>query len=162
MANTLSLSVRRDGVHPAPSMLSMYRYLHQALHQCHQTAGNSYRLDISLVGVAQMRTLNMRYLGKRKATNILSFEADTPEHSSEIWLGDMVICPEVLRKEAKRYGIPLRMRWAHIMIHGILHLLGYEHTHTPSRKRMETLEKRVMRRLGYPNPYLIRDNSGYV
>ena len=156
MVKPLSLNVRRNGVFASPSITYMRRCLKQALLLHRQTPRRSYRLSLYLVGICEMRALNRRYRNQNKPTNVLSFAMEHDENLSEIWLGDMVICPKIIRLEALRFGMPIGMRWAHIMTHGLLHLLGYSHENTPQRQRMETLEKRIMRHLGYPNPYLVK------
>ncbi|MDE0302909.1 MAG: rRNA maturation RNase YbeY [Gammaproteobacteria bacterium] len=107
---------------------------------------------IRVVDEAEMEQLNERYRGKSGATNVLAFEADQAEREQGC-LGDVVICaPEVFR-EARQYGHAPEARFAHMTIHGLLHLLGYGHDDAGTAACMEGMERAAMERLGYSNPY---------
>jgi probable rRNA maturation factor len=111
-------------------------------------------LGVRVVGRAESRRLNARYRGRDKPTNVLSFPAASlPAQSPERPLGDLVICPDVLRAEARDQGKSLRAHWAHLVVHGALHLVGYDHESSSDAQRMERREISVLRRLGFPNPY---------
>lgn len=111
-------------------------------------------LGVRVVGRAESRRLNSRYRGRDKPTNVLSFPAASlPAHSPERPLGDLVICPDVLRAEARDQGKSLRAHWAHLVVHGALHLVGYDHERSADAVRMERREISVLRRLGFANPY---------
>jgi probable rRNA maturation factor len=133
-------------------------------------------LGVRVVGRTESRRLNARYRGRDKPTNVLSFPAaDLPAGPKRakvapfvsgskapqatfgnrtIWpLGDLVICPEVLRAEAREQRKSLRAHWAHLVVHGALHLVGYDHEDPADANRMERREVSVLRRLGFPNPY---------
>jgi probable rRNA maturation factor len=112
-------------------------------------------VSVSIVGPAESRRLNGRYRGRHKATNVLSFPAaQLPTlRSSSRPLGDLVICPQVLRAEALEQGKSLRAHWAHLVVHGMLHLIGYDHERNHDARRMERREIAVLRRLGFANPY---------
>jgi probable rRNA maturation factor len=116
-------------------------------------------LGVSVVGPAESRRLNARYRGRSRPTNVLSFPAQplpvrpaggAPQQP----LGDLVICPQVLRAEAREQHKSLRAHWAHLIVHGALHLVGYDHERAGDARRMERREIAVLRRLGFPNPYL--------
>jgi probable rRNA maturation factor len=107
-------------------------------------------LGVSVVGPAASRKLNTRYRGRKHATNVLSFPA-APMPGAP--LGDLVICPQVLRTEAQEQNKSLRAHWAHLVVHGALHLVGYDHERDGDARRMERREIAVLRRLGFPNPY---------
>jgi probable rRNA maturation factor len=107
-------------------------------------------LNVSVVGPAAIEKLNSRYRGKRHATNVLSFPA-APMPGAP--LGDLVICAQVLRAEAHEQNKSLRAHWAHLVVHGALHLVGYDHERDADARRMERREIVVLRRLGFPNPY---------
>ena len=118
-------------------------------------------LSIRLVGRAEGRKLNAQYRGKDYATNVLSFPAAAvpPAGASAGGvtaqpLGDLVICPPVLRAEALEQRKTLRAHWAHLVVHGALHLIGYDHELDADARRMERREIAVLRRLGFTNPYL--------
>lgn len=150
----LVLNVQRTGAQYAPLLANMRRWFGYVLRMCGTHTNGSYTLCVRLVSIAEMRSINQRYRGKTHATNVLTFCAETPSQINEVWLGDMVVCSDVILAEARRYRMPANMRWAHILVHGLLHLLGHDHVHVLERRRMEALEQRIMRHLGYPNPYL--------
>jgi probable rRNA maturation factor len=113
-------------------------------------------IGVRMVGPAESRRLNSRYRGRDRATNVLSFPvAQLPAaiHGAARPLGDLVICPQVLRAEAREQRKSLRAHWAHLVVHGALHLIGYDHERDADATRMERREIRVLRRLGFANPY---------
>ena len=124
-------------------------------------------LGVRVVGSAESRRLNSRYRGKDKPTNVLSFPpaplpgrvtgaaAAKGEGGDPHPLGDLVICAQVVRSEAREQGKPLEAHWAHLVVHGALHLIGYDHEREAEAKRMERREIAVLRRLGFANPYRI-------
>ena len=120
-------------------------------------------LSVRLVGHAESRKLNAHYRGKDYATNVLSFPT-SPMAVSRVApvavgtdtarpLGDLVICPPVLQVEAQEQRKTLRAHWAHLVVHGALHLIGYDHERDADARRMERREIAVLRRLGFGNPY---------
>ena len=112
-------------------------------------------LSVRLVGRAEGRKLNAQYRGKDYATNVLSFPAASmATHEDATHLGDLVICPPVLRAEALEQRKTLRAHWAHLVVHGSLHLIGYDHERDADARRMERREIAVLRRLGFSNPYV--------
>jgi probable rRNA maturation factor len=111
-------------------------------------------LAVSVVGPAESRRLNARYRGRDHATNVLSFPAArAPRGAAVRPLGDLVICPGVLRREARAQAKALRAHWAHLVVHGTLHLIGYDHERARDARRMERREVSILRRLGFANPY---------
>ncbi len=115
--------------------------------------GSGRELGVRVVSAAESRRLNARYRGRDKPTNVLSFPAAVLPAGPERPLGDLVICPDVLRAEALAQGKTLRAHWAHLVIHGALHLVGYDHEQPAAAHRMERREIAVLRQLGFPNPY---------
>jgi probable rRNA maturation factor len=109
----------------------------------------SGELGVRVVGSAESRRLNARYRGKDKPTNVLSFVGDAR------LLGDLVICAAVVRSEAREQGKSLQAHWAHLVVHGALHLIGYDHEREAAAKRMERREVAILRRLGFANPYRV-------
>jgi probable rRNA maturation factor len=108
-------------------------------------------LTIRVVGAAESRSLNRRYRGKDKPTNVLSFGGtDAP---SEPMLGDLIICAPVVSREAREQGKTARAHWAHMVIHGCLHLCGHDHEKRADARRMEEREKSILKGLGFPDPY---------
>ncbi len=110
-------------------------------------------LTIRLVDREESRRLNSRYRGKEAATNVLSFPAELPEGVDLPLLGDIVICAPLVAEEAAAQGKSLEAHWAHLTLHGILHLLGYDHQQEAETQAMEALEVELLDSLGYRNPY---------
>jgi probable rRNA maturation factor len=114
-------------------------------------------IGVSVVGPSESRRLNAQFRGRDKPTNVLSFpvaELPAPAAGDEPRpLGDLVICPQVLRTEAREQKKSLRAHWAHLVVHGSLHLIGYDHDRDSDADRMERREIAILRRLGFPNPY---------
>jgi probable rRNA maturation factor len=110
-------------------------------------------LTIRIVDEEESADLNQRYRQKIGATNVLSFPADLPEEIDLPLLGDLVICAPLVQAEAAVQGKPVAAHWAHLVIHGSLHLLGYDHIETAEAEEMESLEIRLLQQLGLPNPY---------
>ncbi|HJE28281.1 MAG TPA: rRNA maturation RNase YbeY [Pseudomonas nitrititolerans] len=111
-------------------------------------------LTIRLVDEAEGRELNHTWRQKDYATNVLSFPADVPDELLDIpLLGDLVICVPVVAREAAEQGKPLEAHWAHLVIHGCLHLLGYDHIDDAEADEMEALERQLLAELGHPDPY---------
>ena len=110
-------------------------------------------ISVLLVGPAASRTLNAQYRGRDRPTNVLSFPAPPRTADSSGLLGDLVICPAVLRAEARAQHKSARAHWTHLVVHGVLHLTGYDHEREDQARRMERREIRVLRRLGVANPY---------
>jgi probable rRNA maturation factor len=146
---TLSVEVQRTVRKWAPTRSDIATWAGTALGR--KAAGRE--LGVRVVGSAESRRLNARYRGKDKPTNVLSFPAVELPAGPERPLGDLVICPDVLRVEAREQRKSLRAHWAHLVVHGTLHLVGYDHEDSADADRMERREIAVLRRLGFPNPY---------
>jgi probable rRNA maturation factor len=112
-------------------------------------------LGLRVVGAAESRRLNARFRGRDKPTNVLSFPPPRlPRAAGEAPpLGDLVVCARVLRAEARAQDKTLKAHWAHLIVHGTLHLVGYDHERNRDAQRMERREVAVLRRLGFANPY---------
>ncbi len=112
-------------------------------------------LTIRLVDEVEMTELNYQYRKINKSTNVLAFPANVPEMIQlEVPLiGDVIICPEVLKKKAQSYEKPLADHWAHILTHGILHLLGYDHIKESDEKVMHEYEIKILKNFAIDNPY---------
>jgi len=105
-------------------------------------------VTVRVVGPAESRALNRRYRKKDKPTNVLSFPYDDPGV-----LGDIVICAAVVRREAREQGKSAAAHWAHMVVHGVLHLLGFDHIRPADAKVMEGRERAILARLSFPDPY---------
>lgn len=110
-------------------------------------------LTIRVVDEAESAELNQRYRQKSGATNVLSFPAELPEEIDLPLLGDLVICAPLVQSEAVVQDKAVTAHWAHLVVHGSLHLLGYDHTETAAAEEMESLETRLLQQLGFPDPY---------
>ncbi|WP_339516643.1 rRNA maturation RNase YbeY [Pseudomonas sp. RL_15y_Pfl2_60] len=111
-------------------------------------------LTIRLVDEAEGLELNHTYRQREYATNVLSFPADVPDEMLDIpLLGDLVICAPVVAREAIEQDKNLTAHWAHLVIHGCLHLLGYDHIEDAEAEEMEALERTLLAELGHPDPY---------
>jgi len=125
------------------------------------TALNSYQknfeLTIRIVEVKESQALNLQYREKDKSTNVLSFPFEVPEGIELDLLGDLVICADVVKKEAEIQFKKLSHHWAHMVIHGCLHLLGYDHIDDDDATEMEALETKLLAELNISDPYLIHE-----
>ncbi|MCK8047378.1 rRNA maturation RNase YbeY [Shewanella sp. 1CM18E] len=110
-------------------------------------------LTIRIVEVEESQSLNSTYRGKDKPTNVLSFPFEAPPGIELPLLGDLVICAAVVEQEAIDQNKPLIAHWAHMVVHGCLHLLGYDHIEDLEAEEMESLETQLIESLGYNNPY---------
>ena len=150
MAEVLELDLQRVSQGEAPSDDEFRRWCELALRQ--RSADSE--LTIRLVDEAEGRELNRTWRQKDYATNVLSFPADVPDELLDIpLLGDLVICVPVVAREAAEQGKPLQAHWAHLVIHGCLHLLGYDHIDDAEADEMEDLERKLLAELGHPDPY---------
>ena len=135
-----------DGI---PSEDAIRQWVLQALPEENKGA----ELTVRIVDEAEITALNHQYRGKDGPTNVLSFPYDgIPGVASEL-LGDIVICAPVVASEAIAQHKPLDAHWAHIVVHGVLHLLGYDHQHDDHAHQMEAREAELLASLGYANPY---------
>jgi probable rRNA maturation factor len=157
LAVTVQFASSRRGV-PHARSLSRWANAASATRSKHR-GRHAGTLTIRVVGAAESRRLNRAWLGKDKPTNVLSFPADplprsVRKGSDEVdELGDLVICAPVVAREAREQGKALRAHWAHMVVHGVLHLLGYDHENDRDAVRMETKEAGILEQFGYPNPY---------
>ena len=109
-------------------------------------------VSIRLVSPEEIRNLNATFRGKQGATNVLSFPAELSLGKLEV-LGDVVVCTRLVAEEAARFGKKFPDRFRHLLVHGVLHLLGYDHKAAKEREEMEDLEIRLLSQLGVGNPY---------
>jgi len=140
-------AVYSDGL-PAEELIQ--QWVTHALQGERETA----ELVVRVVDEAEMTALNHEYRGKDGPTNVLSFPYEGMPGVASDLLGDIVICAPVVAMEAIAQGKPLDSHWAHIVIHGVLHLLGHDHTKDRDAQRMEALETVLLSRLGMTDPYL--------
>jgi probable rRNA maturation factor len=107
---------------------------------------------IRIVGEEESRLLNSQFRGQATATNVLSFHSDA-EFLDYDCLGDLLVCAPIVEAEALAQAKPLESHWAHMVVHGMLHLQGYDHQNEAEAATMETLEIKILSTLGYSNPY---------
>lgn len=139
-----------------PSEAQLRQWCELALRQ--RTAPSE--LTIRIVDEAEGRELNHTWRGKDYATNVLSFPAEIPDGLLDIpLLGDLVICAPVVAREAAEQGKHAEAHWAHLVIHGCLHLLGYDHIDDAEAEEMEALERQLLAELGHPDPYACDDQE---
>ncbi|MBE4586470.1 rRNA maturation RNase YbeY [Vibrio navarrensis] len=110
-------------------------------------------VTIRIVDETESHQLNFDYRGKDKPTNVLSFPFEAPPGMELDLLGDLVICRQVVEQEAIEQNKPLMAHWAHMVVHGSLHLLGYDHIEDDEAEEMESLESEIMQEMGFEDPY---------
>jgi probable rRNA maturation factor len=146
----ISYGVARKGL---PSALSFRRWVDAALAGAKRR--KSTELAIRIVSTREGRRLNRDYRGKDYATNVLSFPAEWPKGVSLPLIGDLAICAPVVAREAAEQGKSANHHWAHMTVHGVLHLLGYDHLEDAEAEAMEALETRILAKLGISDPYAV-------
>jgi probable rRNA maturation factor len=118
-------------------------------------------LTLRLVDIKEIRQLNHRYRKQDKATNVLAFPSQIPNQVELDYplLGDVILCPAIVDGESRALKKPLEEHWAHLVIHGVLHLLGYDHSKESDTAVMQALEIKLLAKLGFANPYQTEDND---
>jgi len=150
---TIELEVQRaTAFEPVPDDRQFVRWVQAAL-----GGDTAVELTLRIVGEEEGRRLNRRYRGKDAATNVLSFPADLPPEIGLPLLGDIVLCAPLIAAEAADQRKPAEAHWAHLTIHGVLHLLGHDHLAAEQAEQMEALEIAMLESLGIANPYVARE-----
>ena len=119
-----------------------------------QPQSDEVEMTVRIVDEAESHELNLNYRGKDRPTNVLSFPFECPDEVELPLLGDLVICRQVVEREAQEQDKPVMAHWAHMVVHGSLHLLGYDHIEDVEAEEMESLETQIMTGLGFADPYL--------
>lgn len=129
-------------------------------------------VSVAMVSESEIQKLNAEFRGKNQPTNVLSFPLDDSDDSDDTleslkeidseacasprqFLGDIICCPSIIKKEAEQYNMAVEKRMAHMMVHGVLHLLGMDHIDESERESMEQQEILILKQLGFSNPYII-------
>lgn len=150
MTITLDLQIASEAADlPAESDIQVWLDAALASYQ------RDFELTIRIVDNSESQSLNHQYRGKDKPTNVLSFPFEVPEGIELDLLGDLVICAPVVKAEASEQEKPIIAHWAHMVVHGCLHLLGFDHITEEEALEMETLEIDILAKLGFNNPYTI-------
>lgn len=151
MAIELDLQIAVESEQGLPSADEFQGWLDKTITPFQQDA----ELTIRIVDEEESQQLNRDYRGKDKPTNVLSFPFEVPPGVEMDLLGDMIICRQVVEKEAIEQSKPLIAHWAHMVVHGSLHLLGYDHIEDDEAEEMEALETEIMLDMGFDDPYLV-------
>lgn len=149
MSFTIELSVS-DDVNKL-NLPSEENFQHWA--QSSYAGNNEVVASLQIVSSDEMQVLNKDYRGKDKPTNVLSFPMELPEEVGINILGDLALCDEVIESEAEEQDKQVEAHWAHMVVHGMLHLQGYDHIGDDEANVMETKEIEIMKVLGFNNPY---------
>ena len=136
-----------------PDPDSIRAWLEAALADRIDSNENPIEVCVRIVDEAESQTLNKHYRQKDTSTNVLSFPSDLPKDIPVNHLGDIVICNTIVKREAEAQGKEMRAHWAHMVIHGALHLLGYDHIEDDEANIMEALETKILDQLLFPPPY---------
>lgn len=146
--------------HEVPNATQCENWITNSMpHIGYEDTNTTVNVSIRFVTSADSQALNSQYRQKKSATNVLSFPAESPDELETLLefrpLGDLALCPAVIEQEATEQGKKLEAHWAHLIIHGLFHLLGYDHKTKEEAKLMEELETKALEKLGFPNPYLV-------
>jgi len=157
MAHVIDLQLaceQSDLPNDLPSDAQFQLWVDTALAHVSNEPQQDFELTIRLVNQEESQQLNMQYRGKDKPTNVLSFPFEVPEGVELNLLGDLIICIEVMKQEAQDQNKALFDHWAHLVIHGCLHLVGFDHISDSEAVEMESIEIAVLEKLGIDNPYI--------
>jgi len=149
MSNIVDLQIAHNK-EKLPSLAQLQSWVDNAISA---VTANTYELTIRIVGLDESQQLNHQYRDKDKPTNVLSFPFEVPEGIELNLLGDLVICAPVVEQEAKEQNKALISHWAHMVIHGCLHLLGFDHINDNDALAMESLEIAILAKLSIADPY---------
>ena len=151
----LTLDIQRETGAASPGDAPLRRAAEQALAVA-AVGERDWELSLRLVDCAEMQDLNQRYRDRDRPTNVLSFPAQLPADVDVPLLGDVVICAPLVQREAAQQHKPPAAHWGHLLIHGVLHLLGFDHERCADARRMEAMERQALAALGWPDPYARR------
>jgi len=150
----VDLQVASDNTQSLPTLTQLQTWVSAAITAGSEQTRDEAELTVRIVDADESQSLNGQYRGKDKPTNVLSFPFQNPPGITLPLLGDLIICKAVVEKEAIEQDKQLLSHWAHMLIHGTLHLLGYDHIEQKEAETMERIETNLMIELGYSDPYL--------
>ncbi len=145
----IQLELINEGNLSAPAQVEFEKWLKQVA----ESLNTEGEVCIKIIDVSESQYLNHTYRGKDKPTNVLSFPTEIPAFVESRHLGDLAICGPVVEQEAQEQNKPLSHHWAHMTVHGMLHLLGFDHIEDDEATEMESLEAAVLQQLSIANPY---------
>ena len=151
MSIELDLQLEVENEQGLPTEQDIQLWLDKTIPQFQENA----ELTVRIVDTQESHQLNHEYRGKDKPTNVLSFPFEAPPGIELDLLGDLIICRQVVEKEAEEQSKPLLAHWAHMVVHGSLHLLGYDHIEDDEAEEMESLETEIMQSMGFEDPYIL-------
>ncbi|MFA0114935.1 rRNA maturation RNase YbeY [Vibrio sp. 10N.261.46.E11] len=151
MSIELDLQIAVENEQGLPTEQDIQLWLDKTIPQFQENA----ELTVRIVDTQESHQLNHEYRGKDKPTNVLSFPFEAPPGMELNLLGDLIICRQVVEKEAEEQSKPLLAHWAHMVVHGSLHLLGYDHIEDDEAEEMESLETEIMQAMGFEDPYIL-------
>ncbi|MEZ8821645.1 rRNA maturation RNase YbeY [Vibrio sp. 10N.222.54.A1] len=151
MSIELDLQLAVENEQGLPTEQDIQLWLDKTIPQFQENA----ELTVRIVDTQESHQLNHEYRGKDKPTNVLSFPFEAPLGIELDLLGDLIICRQVVEKEAEEQSKPLLAHWAHMVVHGSLHLLGYDHIEDDEAEEMESLETEIMQSMGFEDPYIL-------
>lgn len=143
---TVAVAVQTATAAPVPAAAALSRWVRAALAQVERA---DVEVTLRIVDEAESASLNRAYRGRARATNVLSFPFEAPPHTATAILGDVVLCAPLALREAAQLGRAPAEHWAHLVVHGILHLCGYDHRGDAEAATMEALESAILRRCGF-------------
>jgi len=150
----VDLQVASDNTQSLPTLAQLQTWVSAAITAGSEQPRDEAELTVRIVDADESQSLNGQYRGKDKPTNVLSFPFQNPPGITLPLLGDLIVCKAVVEKEAIEQDKQLLSHWAHMLIHGTLHLLGYDHIEQEEAETMERIETNLMIELGYSDPYL--------
>ena len=150
MAITLDLQLATQSTENLPHADEFQTWVDAALSKYNKP----FELTVRIVDITESQSLNLQYRDKDKPTNVLSFPFEVPDGVDLDLLGDLIICKAVVEQEAAEQNKTLQAHWAHMVIHGCLHLLGFDHISEDEAMEMEGLEIDILAQLGFANPYI--------
>jgi len=150
----VDLQLASEDQQALPNLQQLEKWVGAAILKVSDQKRDLAELTVRIVDCEESQQLNGDYRGKDKPTNVLSFPFQNPPGITLPLLGDLVVCKSVVEQEATEQQKPLISHWAHMLIHGTLHLLGYDHIEDEEAEVMESIETELMIELGYSDPYL--------